>query len=309
MIHIASLGYRFGSRVALDGVTFGVAAGELFGLLGPNGSGKSTLLRILTSLRRPSQGEAAIDGCDVASRPAEVRRRLGVAFQSPSLDKKLSVEENMRFQGYLFGMRGRALAERVDELLENFGLQDRRRERAETLSGGLKRRVELAKALLHGPRVLLLDEPSTGLDPAARRDFWDVLGAMRGRNELTVLVATHLMDEAERCDRVALLDQGRLVALGKPGALKDRIGGETVSVETAQPALLAKKIEDRLGLKTRLAGESVRVDSPDAAGTARKLLDAFGAEVQAVRVGRPTLEDVFLTLTGRGLDAGEEEAP
>ena len=308
MIRVAGLGYRYPGRTALEGVTFEVGRGELFGLLGPNGSGKSTLLRILASLRRPSQGEAAIDGLDVAGRAAAVRHRLGVAFQSPSLDKKLSVEENVRFQGYLFGMAGRRLSERVNELLARFGLEERRRERAETLSGGLKRRVELAKALLHNPPVLLLDEPSTGLDPAARRDFWEVLGAMRGRDELTVLVATHLMDEAERCDRVALLDQGRLVALGTPDALKGQVGGETVSVEAAQPAELAEKISARLGLKVRLSGEGLRLEGVDGMATARRLLETFAGEVRAVRVGKPTLEDVFLALTGRGLD-GEADAP
>ena len=305
-IRIEALSYSYPGRKALDGVSLEVGAGELFGLLGPNGSGKSTLLRILAGLRLPSSGRAAIAGADVVRQAAAVRHRLGVAFQSPSLDGKLSVEENLRFQGYLFGMAGHGLAARIGEMLENFGLHDRRRERAETLSGGLKRRVELAKALLHAPPVLLLDEPSTGLDPAARREFWEMLQAMRARNALTVVVATHLMDEAERCDRVALLDQGRLVEVGTPEELKAELGGETVTLDTADAGRLAERIRRKLGFEVQVSGERVRIADVNGMATARKLLEGFGAEVRAVTVGRPTLEDVFLARTGRGLASAEE---
>lgn len=306
MIRVESLSYDYSGRRALQAVSFDVGRGELFGLLGPNGSGKSTLLRILASLRTPGGGRAEVDGHDVASQPAAVRHRLGVAFQSPSLDKKLTVEENIRFQGYLFGMSGKALAARVNEMLERFSLQERRRERVETLSGGLQRRVELAKALLHKPPVLLLDEPSSGLDPAARLDFWRVLGDMRKDNQLTVLVATHLMDEAERCDQVALLDEGKLVALDTPQALRSNLGGDRVILESAQPDQLAQQIQERLNLEARIEGDAVQLESKDGMALAQKLMAAFPERVRAVRVGKPTLEDVFLALTGRKLDSGEE---
>jgi ABC-2 type transport system ATP-binding protein len=306
MILIEGLTYRYPSRVALDGVSFDVRQGELFGLLGPNGSGKSTLLRILTGLRRPASGSATIAGVDVTRKPAAVRHRLGVAFQSPSLDGKLSVRENLRFQGYLFGMAGARLSARIGEMLAHFGLEERQRERVETLSGGMKRRVELAKALLHGPPVLLLDEPSTGLDPAARLEFWQVLEQMRKREGLTVVVATHLMDEAERCERVALLDQGRLMVVDTPKALKAALGGETVTLETANPEQLAGHIRKKYGFEPVISGNQVRIGNVKGMATARKLLDAFDGDVRAVTVGHPTLEDVFLARTGRGLD-GEEE--
>ena len=304
-IQVEGLSYAYSGRTALDAVSLEVHQGELFGLLGPNGSGKSTLLRILASLRAPGGGRARVDGLDVATQPSAVRHRLGVAFQSPSLDKKLSVEENIRFQGYLFGMSGRSLAARVNEMLERFGLQERRRERVEALSGGLQRRVELAKALLHSPSVLLLDEPSTGLDPAARLDFWHVLEDMRKQDQLTVVVATHLMDEADRCDRVALLNQGRLAALDTPQALRNGLGGDTVILESAGPDELARQIEALLSLDTRMEGSAVRLEGEDGMALAQQLMAAFPGQISAVRVGKPTLEDVFLSLTGRKLDEGE----
>ena len=305
MIRVENLSYDYSGRRALHAVSFDVGRGELFGLLGPNGSGKSTLLGILASLRALGSGRAEVDGQDLASQPAAVRHRLGVAFQSPSLDKKLTVEENIRFQGYLFGLSGKALAARVNEMLERFGLLERRGERAEILSGGLKRRVELAKALLHKPPVLLLDEPSTGLDPAARLEFWQVLGDMRREDQLTVVVATHLMDEAERCDRVALLDEGKLVALDTPQSLRSELGGDRVILESAQPDRLAQEIRERLGIEASMEGDAVRLESEDGMALAQKLMAAFPEQVRAVRVGKPTLEDVFLALTGRKLDSGE----
>ncbi len=306
LVRIESLSYRYPGRVALDSVSFAVRPGELFGLLGPNGSGKSTLLRILAGLRPPSSGSAAIAGMDVTRQAAAVRHQLGVAFQSPSLDGKLSVRENLRFQGYLFGMAGARLSARVAEMLALFGLAERGGERAETLSGGMKRRVELAKALLHAPPLLLLDEPSAGLDPAARQEFWQVLEAMRVRDGLTVVVATHLMDEAERCARVALLDQGRLVVVDSPEALRTGLGGETVTLETGDPERLAARIRKKFRLEVRIHRGRLRLDDVPGMATARKLLDAFGQDVRAVTVGRPTLEDVFLARTGRALTGGED---
>jgi ABC-2 type transport system ATP-binding protein len=311
-IAVQALGRRFGEREALRDVTFSVAQGERLALLGPNGSGKSTLLRILATLLRPSSGGAAIQGHDVAGDPAAVRRCLGTAFQSPSLDGKLTVTENLRFQGYLFGLSGRELAARIALLLERFGLTERARERAEALSGGMKRRVELAKTLLHRPAVLLLDEPSTGLDPAARREFWELLIGYQREAELTVVVATHLLDEADRCGRVALLHEGRLVALDSPEALKAGVGRQVVTVETPDPPALADRIVRQLGIAATPDGGCVRLEAGGKDGgleLAARVLHAFPREALAVRLGHPSLEDAFLALTGHTIADTQEPRP
>jgi ABC-2 type transport system ATP-binding protein len=238
-----------------------------------------------------------------------VRRRLGVVFQAPSLDGKLTVEENLRFHGLLFGLGGRALRARSEALLEQFSLGERRRERVETLSGGLKRRVELAKAFLPAPPLLLLDEPSSGLDPAARLDFWNVLGGLRERTGLTVLVATHLMDEAERCDRVALLDRGRLVVVDEPETLKRQVDSDVLTVEAARPLALAEAIRARLGLAATLVDGRLRLETPNGPAAAARLLEQFPGDIRALTLGRPTLEDVFLARTGRPLHARLDGRP
>jgi len=270
-------------------------------LLGPNGSGKSTLLRILSTLLRPSAGRALLDGLDVSVEPAAARRRLGVVFQARGLDAKLSLVENLRFQGYLYGMSGRTLAERIAALLERFGLAERRHDRAGTLSGGLRRRVELAKALLHRPRVLLLDEPSTGLDLPSRQAFWQTLDELRREDALTVLVATHSMEEAERCGRVALLDAGRLIALDSPGALKQGLGDTVLTLEAPDPHALLRRLSERMGLYGVAQDGTVRLHGPADPALAPRLLAEFPAEISALRLGRPTLGDVFLARTGHAM--------
>jgi ABC-2 type transport system ATP-binding protein len=304
-IRIQDLARRFEKRDALGGVSFEVAPGERIALLGPNGSGKSTLLRILATLLRPNGGHAEVAGNDVAREPAAVRRRLGTVFQSPSLDPKLSVRENLDLQGNLYGLHGSVLSGRVAEMLERFDLATRQKDRVETLSGGMKRRVELAKTLLHRPDVLLLDEPSTGLDPAARLEFWSTLLALQTEQGLTLVVATHLMDEADRCHRVALLDQGKLVAIDTPDALKARVGGPVVDVETADPDALASQISGRLGIKARRVGGMLRIENAGGFDTAQRLQQAFPRDIRAVRIGQPSLEDVFLALTGNPLSSPE----
>ena len=309
IVQVENLGFRYGARAALEGISLSVPRGALFGLLGPNGSGKSTFFRILSTALRPGAGSVRIDGHDVTRASDAARSRLGVVFQAPSLDGKLTVSENLRFHGMLFGLRGAALRERCAEMLERFSLTARRAERVDTLSGGLKRRVELAKALLPAPPLLLLDEPSSGLDPAARLEFWNVLGALRERAGLTVVVATHLMDEAERCDRVALLDQGRLVVEDAPEALRRQVGGDVVTVEGAQLAGLAERIRRRLALDAAVVDGRLRIQTADSLGTAARLLEHFGDEIHAITLGRPTLEDVFLARTGRSLAADDPAAP
>jgi ABC-2 type transport system ATP-binding protein len=309
MVRVRGLGRRFGERVALAGVSFDLPAGARLALLGPNGSGKSTLLRTLATLLRPTEGEAWVDGHDVVREAMAVRRCLGTAFQSPSLDGKLTVRENLRFQGWLYGLSGAALRARMEEVLERLALLERAADRVETLSGGLKRRVELAKTLLHRPRLLLLDEPSTGLDPAARIGFWEVLAECQRGQGLTVIVATHLLDEAERCGQVALLDEGRLIALDTPSALKARVGGPVLTVQASAPARLAELIREHYGNPAAMVNGTVRLGAGAGLELAERLMRELPGEVLAVRLGRPSLEDAFLALTGHAIGPSHEETP
>src|SRR2546425_10060458 len=254
VIVLRDLVHRYGDRTALNGVSFDVRAAELFGLLGPNGSGKTTMFRILSTLMVPVGGRAVILGQDAARDPSRLRREIGVVFQAQSIDLKLTAAENLWHQGHLYGLHGPALRNRIKEILERVGLADRANERAETFSGGMQRRLELAKGLLHGPRVLLLDEPTTGLDPGARRDLWQYLRTLRDEEQVTVLVTTHLMEEAERCDRLAILNEGKLVALGTPTELKREIGGDVIVLEVSRPDALAMKIQSRFNAEVRVIG-------------------------------------------------------
>jgi ABC-2 type transport system ATP-binding protein len=300
-VAVRDLRHRYGERPALAGVTFSVPTGEMFGLLGPNGSGKSTLLRILSTLLRPEAGTACVVGHDVVREPDVVRRALGVVFQNASVDRKLTVEENLACHGSLYGMSGRALAERLNTTLERLGIADRRGERVERLSGGLERRVELAKALLIGARVLLLDEPSTALDPGARRDFLGYLRELRDTAGLTVLLSTHDLEEAERCDRVAIFDAGKIVALGTPDELKAAVGGDVLVIRATAPEGFRERLAAHLGLEVRLVDDTLRVERPRGYELVRGIIEAFPGEVLSVTVGKPTLGDVFVRLTGHGL--------
>jgi len=298
IVRVSGLTHCYGSLVALDNVTLDVGVGSILGLLGPNGGGKTTLFKILTTALTPTDGTASIDGCNVCSQRAEVRHRIGIVFQQPSLDKKLTVRENMLHQGHLYGMSGKVLSDRVAELLPRFGIEQRANDRVDALSGGLQRRVELAKALLHHPRVLILDEPSTGLDPAARKDLMAHLHELRDQDGVTALLTTHLMDEADRCDRVALLDRGRLVAMDSPESLKATIGGEVLTILTAEPRRLADRIRDWLHSDVKVAADQVHIEHPRGRDLVPDLMNRFGDEITSVQLGRPTLEDVFLRLTG-----------
>lgn len=292
MITVENLTHRYGERVALDNVSFTVQRGELFGLLGPNGGGKTTLFRILSTLVKPQQGRVLMAG-----EPMD-RRRFGVVFQSPSLDKKLTVAENLRHHGHIYGLSGAPLATRMDELLTRFGLADRRSELVEKLSGGLRRRVELAKGLLHRPELLLLDEPSTGLDPLVRRELGDHLEELRAKDGVTILLTTHIMEEAERCSRLALLDRGKLVALDKPAVLKTRVGGDVITVGARDPEGLRDAIARRFSIEATVIDHTVRIERPRGHEFIPTLIEAFPGEIDSASVGKPTLEDVFIHLTG-----------
>jgi ABC-2 type transport system ATP-binding protein len=290
--------HEYGARRALDGVSFDVGSGEIFALLGPNGGGKTTLFKVLSTAFHPTGGTAKIFGLDVRTQSDEVRRKIGVVFQSPSLDKKLTVLENLRYHGQLYGLRGSALKSRVDEMMERLAVTDRARNLVETLSGGLARRVELAKGLLHRPEVLILDEPSAGLDPGARRDLWLYLQKLRDKEGVTILVTTHLIDEADRSDRVLILNEGKVVALGTPGSLKEQIGGDVITISSKEPDRLTAMIRDRFGVVPTAWNGTLRVEKEHGHAFVSQLVDAFSELIDAVNLSKPTLEDVFIARTG-----------
>ena len=302
MIQVQNLTHRYGDRVALANVTFEVKKGEVFGLLGPNGGGKSTLFRILSTMMVPTEGRAVIAGHDVERDPAGVRRSVGVVFQTQSLDKALTVEENLRAQGHLHGLSGAVLKERMEYAMESLGLADRRKDLVDTLSGGLRRRVEIAKALLHRPQVLLMDEASTGLDPAARRDLSRHVENLREHEGVTILLTTHILEEADRCDRLVLLHQGNIVAHGSPGELRSRIGGDVVVLEAGDTAALAAGIEQKFGLKPAVMDGQVRVEMPNGHRFIAEVVEAFPGAIESVGLHKPTLEDVFVRETGAGIE-------
>jgi ABC-2 type transport system ATP-binding protein len=309
-ISVQNLVHRYENRTALNGVSFDVRPAELFGLLGPNGSGKTTLFRILSTLMIPSAGRATIMGCDAAREPERLRRQIGVVFQAQSVDLKLTAYENLWHQGHLYGLRGAALKKRIREILSRVGLADRAQELVETFSGGMQRRIELAKGLLHHPGVLLLDEPTTGLDPGARRDLWQYLQMLRDEEHVSVLVTTHLMEEAERCDRLAIISEGNLVALGTPAELKSEIGGDVVLFEAAQDArLLAEHIQTKFHVDTTVLEDQVRIEHRGAHRFVTEVVEAFPGEIEALSISKPALEDVFIRRTGHKFWSEKNEEP
>lgn len=297
-VDIRGITHRYGAQTALQDVSLDVGPGAIYGLLGPNGSGKTTLFRILSTLMPPTEGTARIFGMDPTAQPDAVRRQLGVVFQDEALDGALTVRENLRFQGALYRLHGAELRERIGDLLARFDVADRADDPVDDLSGGLRRRVDLARGLLHRPRLLLLDEPTTGLDPAARRSFWSALRRLQEAEGTTLLMATHLMEEAERCDRVGILSEGALVADGEPATLKAELGSETLWLETEHPPALRDRIEAQFGVPTRIVGRQVQVAPSDPPAFLAALYKAFGPDIQRATIRPPTLEDVFMVHAG-----------
>jgi ABC-2 type transport system ATP-binding protein len=308
-IEINGLVHRYGDREAIGGLSLNVQEGEILALLGPNGSGKTTLFRVLSTLIPPQQGTATVLGFDLRREPAAVRLRLGVVFQAPSLDKKLTVEENILHFGRMYGLRGATLRAQMEEMLSRFRLADRRRDLVETLSGGLRRRVELAKGMLHQPRLLLLDEPSTGLDPGARSDLWQYLQQVRAEQGVTVLLTTHLLEEAERADRIAIIHQGRLAALGTPAELQASVGGDAITIRASEPAALAADIGEKFQLSPVVVDGTVRLELPSGHTWIARLVEAFPQRIDTITLGKPTLEDVFIHVTGHQFWTDAESKP
>jgi ABC-2 type transport system ATP-binding protein len=301
-IVVRDLVKTFGERRALDGISLEVRRGELFCLLGPNGGGKSTLFRILATLSLPDSGSAAIAGHDVVTDAPSVRARLGVVFQSPSLDGKLTILENLRCGGALYGLKGADLETRIREAASALNLTDRLGDLVETLSGGLQRRAEIAKCLLIRPEVLLLDEPSTGLDPGARLDLWAALEELRTRHGVTALCTTHLMEEAARADRVGIVSAGKLVAAGTPEELTSALGGDVISLGVIRGTgadHLARLVTERTGVPASVVEGEIRLESREPYVLAARIASEFPGEIASLRIARPTLEDVFVARTGR----------
>lgn len=297
-IIIEGLEFRYDERVVLQGISFEVEAGEIFGILGPNGGGKTTLFRILSTLAAPQGGRVAMLGSELGAAGSSIRDLLGVVFQNPSVDGKLTVLENLRYHGMLYGMRGASLRLKIDASLERLGLADRAHDMVETLSGGLRRRVELAKGLLADPKILILDEPSTGLDPGARIDLWRYLRSLQENDGTTILLTTHLMDEADQCDRLAILDHGRIVSVDTPDALRSKIGGDVVTIRSRNAEDLLPRIIERFAEHPARFGDTLRLERPDGHLFIRQLVEAFPDEILGISTAKPTLEDVFVHETG-----------
>ncbi|HET9493403.1 MAG TPA: ATP-binding cassette domain-containing protein [Chloroflexia bacterium] len=311
IIQVRDLTRRFGQVEAVKGVSFEVAEGEIFGFLGPNGAGKTTTINILCTLLKLTGGTATVNGFDVARQRSEVRRSIGLVFQQPTVDEALSAEQNLRFHAYAYGVPDDIRDRRMRDLLTLVELWDRRKDSVRTFSGGMKRRLEIARGLLHHPRVLFLDEPTLGLDPQTRRRIWDYLTALREREGLTIFLTTHYMDEAEHCDRIAVIDHGRIVALDTPDGLKSDVGGDLVTITTSGERTThetARDLRERYDISPTVEGENgvLSFQVPQGEEFLPDFVRSFGHPLQAISVRRPTLDDVFLHLTGHEI---RDDAP
>ena len=305
-VQASAVQFAYGERQALRGVDFEVQKGAAFGFLGPNGSGKSTLFKLLSTLVPLQQGAVTMLGHDLGREAAAIRRRVGVVFQSPAVDKKLTVQENLRYGGLMLGLGGAELQQRIDKCLESADLSDRRKDNVEDLSGGLRRRVEIAKCLLSQPELVLLDEASTGLDPAARREMWKVLRSQEG---LTVLFTTHLMEEAAEADRLMLLDEGNVVAQGRPGELMEEVGGQVLELESAAAEQLQAQLKQELSVDATLLDQTLRMDGENVHELVPEIMKRYGDQVRRLQLAHPSLEDVFLHRTGKRFIVTQPEEP
>ena len=307
-IEARNLEKRFGAIEAVRGIDLEVRKGEIFGFLGPNGAGKSTTINILCTLLKPTSGTASVAGFDVARQPNEVRQRLGLVFQDPSLDIQLTARENLEFHAFLYRVPKAERAARIAAVLEMVQLTDRAESLVMTFSGGMKRRLEIARGMLHTPEVLFLDEPTIGLDTQTRRHIWAYLNELPKRNGVTIFMTTHYMEEAEYCDRIAIIDHGKIQAIGTPEELKGMVGGDVVTITTADDAVAAPLIGAIAGVTPTTGDGVLRVEVADGAAFVPKLVRELTVEVTSVAFRRPSLDDVFLKLTGRAIRAEEADS-
>ena len=308
VIEASNIVKRFGELEAVKGVSFSVKAGEIFGLLGPNGAGKTTTINILCTLLKPTDGQARVNGHDVIKERSQVRQSIGLVFQEPALDDYLTAEQNLRFHGYAYGVPRNVLEPRLKELLEMMELWDRRKGKISTYSGGMKRRLEIARGLLHHPRVLFLDEPTLGLDPQTRRRIWDYIHDLRKRENLAIFMTTHYMDEAENCDRIAIMDYGRTVALDTVEKLKDGVGGDVISIKTEDNEEAVRLLEGQYKFKPSIENGIISFTVSHGEEFLPKFVSGFPLRLISIGLRRPTLEDVFLKLTGRNIREQEVDS-
>jgi ABC-2 type transport system ATP-binding protein len=308
VIEVDKLSRRFGKIDAVKDVSFFIEEGEIFGFLGPNGAGKTTTINMLCTLLRPTGGAARVNGFDVVRQRSDVRRSIGLVFQDTTLDESLSAEQNLRFHGYAYGIPADLRERRMRDLLTMVELWERRRGRVRTFSGGMKRRLEIARGLLHHPKVLFLDEPTLGLDPQTRKHIWDYLLELREREHLTIFLTTHYMDEAENCGRIAIIDHGSIVAIDTPDRLKNAVGGDLVTFSTADNEAAARVVRDRYGVEPAIQDGHVRFQVGSGEQFLPDFVREFPQRLLAVGLRRPTLEDVFLSLTGHEIRDAELDA-
>ncbi|OLC00848.1 MAG: ATP-binding cassette domain-containing protein [Chloroflexi bacterium] len=308
VIEAKGLVKKYGDLEAVAGIDLEVYGGEIFGFLGPNGAGKSTTISMLCTLLTPTAGIARVAGIDVVRDPAAVRQRIGLVFQDPSLDDQLTARENLEFHAFVYSVPAPDRRRRIDEMLNLLQLADRASSAVKTFSGGMKRRLEIARGMLHQPQVLFLDEPTIGLDPQTRKSIWTHLNELRDTKGVTIFMTTHYMDEAEYCDRIAIIDRGKIVALGTPDELKAMVGGDVVTITSTAPGAAAKEIEDMLGVKPARDNGTLRMEVPDGKAFVPRLVRELSAPVDTVTLRRPSLDDVFLKLTGRAIRDEEVSA-
>lgn len=309
-VQVSGLTKSFGEIEAVRGIDLEVAPGEMFGFLGPNGAGKTTTIKILCALSDATSGTATVAGHDVMAEKAAVRSRIGLVFQEPTLDTYLTAEQNLRFHGELYGVPRDQMRQRMDDVLEKVGLTDRRRDLVRKYSGGMRRRLEIARGLLHTPTVLFLDEPTIGLDPQTRAAIWDYIRALRAAEEITVFLTTHYMEEAEYCDRIAIIDNGQIVAVDTPEALKAGIGADRVQISTDDDPTAVARLRDRLGVEAAMHDDMVTFAVPGGAQFVPRLFAELDVPINTVTVTRPSLDDVFMAYTGRTIrDAEQGSAP
>ncbi len=306
IVEVEHLAKSFGQLKAVEDVSFHVPEGELFAFLGPNGAGKTTTINMLCTLLKPTAGRATVNGYDVVAQRKEVRNSIGLVFQDPTLDEYLTAEQNLRFHAYAYRVPRQLCEQRLTELLELVELSDRRKSRVRTFSGGMKRRLEIARGLLHNPRVLFLDEPTLGLDPQTRRHIWDHILELRRQHGLTIFLTTHYMDEAEVADRISIIDRGRIIALDTPDNLKDSLGGDVVTIVAQDNAIAADELRQRYGVSPAIDDGEITFNVPQGEKFLPQLCGTFQSPLVSVGVHRPTLDDVFLQLTGHAIR--EQEA-
>ncbi len=299
IIEVKDLTRKFKDLTAVNGVSFEVRQGEIFGFLGPNGAGKTTTINMLTTLLQPTSGQALINGFDAGKDKDKVRSSIGLIFQDPSLDDKLTARENLRFHAWLYGKSDKEIESRIDDMLKLLDLAKREKDLVETFSGGMKRRLEIARGLLHYPKVLFLDEPTIGLDPQTRSKIWEYIIQLRQREDITMFMTTHYMDEAEYCDRIAIMDKGNIIAVNTPKQLKAMVGGDVITLSSDNNDRAAKEIKEKFNLEAKSKNDELFITIPDGEQFIPKLFSNLSVQVKSVDLRKPTLNDVFLKLTGR----------